>query len=137
MYLYFRYMWEANNSDATCKEATKAYEEAMCLCQWNFKPADPYLLQIALNLTTHLNNTNDTEMARVILNRVIQNTQEDNLENYDFLKKSYVELFLRYLNERLVRFQIIVRQKQIKIIELIEDRIPREFDDTIITRQRG
>jgi len=129
-------MWEANNSDIICKEATKAYEEAMSLCQWNFEPTDPYLLQIACNFTTHLNNTNDTDMAKVILKRVIQNIQKDDLENHDFLKKSYTELFLKYLNECLVRFQIIDRQKLIKIIELIEDRIPQEFDD-VITRRRG
>jgi len=128
-------MWEANNSDATCKEVTKAYNEAMSLCQWNFKPTDPYLLQIALNFTTHLINANNTDTAIVILKRVIQNAQEDDLENYDFLKKSYVELFLKYLNECLVRFQVIHNQK---MIELIENYLPLEslFDD-INTRRQG
>jgi len=128
-------MWEANNSDATSKEATKAYNEAMSICQWNFKPTDPYLLQIAVNLTTHLNNTNNTDRAIVVLKRVIQDTQGDDLKNYDFLKKSYVELFLKYLNECLVRFQIIHNQK---IIELIENHFPQEslFDD-VITRRQG
>ncbi|CAI6344844.1 unnamed protein product [Macrosiphum euphorbiae] len=132
---YYRYMWEANNSDATSKEATKAYNEAMSICQWNFKPTDPYLLQIAVNLTTHLNNTNNTDRAIVVLKRVIQDTQGDDLKNYDFLKKSYVELFLKYLNECLVRFQIIHNQK---IIELIENHFPQEslFDD-VTTRRQG
>jgi len=128
-------MWEANNSDATCKEVTKAYNEAMSICQWNFKPTDPYLLQIAINLTTHLNNTNNTDSAIVVLKRVIQDTQGDDLENYDLLKKSYVELFLKYLNECLVRFQIIHNQK---IIELIENHFPQEsLVDDVITRRQG
>ncbi|XP_060867555.1 14-3-3 protein gamma-like [Metopolophium dirhodum] len=132
---YYRYMWEANNSDATCKEATKAYNEALSICRWNFKPTDPYLLQITLNLTTHLNKTNNTDSAIVILKRVIQDTQEDDLQNYDFLKKSYVELFLKYLNECLVRFQIIQNQK---IIELIENYLPQEsLVDDVITRRQG
>jgi len=131
-------MWEASNSAETCAQATKAFEEALSLCQWNFEPSDPYLLHIAFNITTHLNNANDTEMAIVILKRVIQNIQEDDLENYEFLKKSYIELFLKYLNERLVRFQMIEHQKLIKTIELMEDRLPQEslFDDVII-RRRG
>jgi len=110
----------------------------MSLCQWNFEPSDPYLLHIAFNLTTHLNNTNDTGMAIVILKRVIQNTQMDDLENYDFLKKSYIELFLKHLNECLVRFQMIEHQKLIKTIEQMENHLPEEslFDD-VITRQRG
>jgi len=128
-------MWEANNNDVTCKEATKAYNEAISICQWNFKPTDPYLLQITLNLTRHLNNTNNTDSAITILKRVIQGTQDDDLENYDFLMKSYIELFLKYLNECLVRFQIIQNQK---IIELIENYLPREsLVDDVITRRQG
>jgi len=128
-------MWEANNNDVTCKEATKAYNEAISICQWNFKPTDPYLLQITLNLTRHLNNTNNTDSAISILKRVIQGTQDDDLENYDFLMKSYIELFLKYLNECLVRFQIIQNQK---IIELIENYLPREsLVDDVITRRQG
>lgn len=131
-------MWEASNNEETCAQATKAFEEALSLCQWNFKPSDPYLLHIAFNLTTHLNDVNDTEMAIVILKRVIQNTQEEDLENYDFLKKSYIELFLKYLNEHLVRFQMIEHQKLIKTIELMEDRLPQDaLLDDIITRRRG
>jgi len=131
-------MWEANNSDAYCKEATKAYNEAMSLCQWNFKPTDPYLLQIALNYTTHLNNADKTDMAIVILKNVIQDTQGEDLENYNFLKKSYVELCLKYLNKCLVRFQIINSQKLMKIIELIENSLSQEsLSDDVITRRRG
>jgi len=131
-------MWETNKNDSTCKEVTKAYYEAFSLCQWNFKPTDPYLLQIALNYTTHLKNVNDTEKAIAILKRVIEDTQEDDLKNYDFLKKLYVELFLKYLNECLVQFQMIHNQKIIKIIEPIENHLPQEslFDD-VITRRQG
>lgn len=93
----------------------------MSICQWNFKPTDPYLLQVALNFTTHLNNANNTEMAIVILKRVIQNAQAEDIQNYDFLKKSYVELVLKYLNESLLRLQNIVNQNQIQIIELMEE----------------
>jgi len=131
-------MWEANNSDATCREATKAFTEALSICEWNFEPSDPYLLQVAFNITTHLNNANDTDMAIVILKRVIQNTREDDLKNYDFLKKSYIELFLKYLNECLVRFQIIEHQKLIKTIEQFEDCLPQEsLFDNVTTRRRG
>ncbi|XP_015368580.1 PREDICTED: 14-3-3 protein zeta-like [Diuraphis noxia] len=136
--LYCRYTWEANNSDATCIVTTKAFEEAMSLCQWNFEPSDPYLLHIAFNLTTHLNNANDTDMAIVILKRVIQNAQENDLENYDFSTKSYIELFLKYLNECLARFQMIQHQKLIEAIERMQDHLPQDslYDD-VITRRRG
>ncbi|CAH1737948.1 unnamed protein product [Aphis gossypii] len=129
---YYRYMWEVNNDDAIYREATKAYQEAMSICQWNFKPTDPYLLQVALNFTTHLNNANNTEMAIVILKRVIQNAQTEDLQNYDFLKKSYVELVLKYLNESLLRFQNIFNQNQVQIIELME-----EFEIDYRSRRSG
>lgn len=125
-------MWEVNNDDAIYREATKAYQEAMSICQWNFKPTDPYLLQVALNFTTHLNNANNTEMAIVILKRVIQNAQTEDLQNYDFLKKSYVELVLKYLNESLLRFQNIYNQNQVQIIELME-----EFEIDYRSRRSG
>ncbi|KAF0748338.1 14-3-3 protein sigma-like [Aphis craccivora] len=128
----YRYVWEVNNDDAIYREATKAYQEAMSICQWNFKPTDPYLLQVALNFTTHLNNANNTEMAIVILKRVIQNAQTEDLQNYDFLKKSYVELVLKYLNESLLRFQNIVNQNQVQIIELME-----EFEINYRSRRSG
>ncbi|KAE9542944.1 hypothetical protein AGLY_002855 [Aphis glycines] len=129
---YYRYMWEVNNDDAIYREATKAYQEAMSICQWNFKPTDPYLLQVALNFTTHLNNANNTEMAIVILKRVIQNAQTEDLQNDDFLKKSYVELVLKYLNESLLRFQNIFNQNQVQIIELME-----EFEIDYRSRRSG
>jgi len=130
-------MWEINKSDAICKKATKAYQEAMSICQWNFEPTDPYLLQVALNFTTHLNNANNTEQAISILRIVIQNTHTEDLQNYDFLKKSYVELILKYLNETLIRFQNIFNKKLIRIIELIEEsennnRLPLQEDDIFV-----
>jgi len=136
-------MWEVNNSDTACKEATKAYQEAMSICQWNFEPTDPYLLHVALNFTTHLNSANDTDMAIVVLKRVIQDTQAEDLENYDFLNKSYIKLILKYLDENLVRFQITVDQKRMRMIELIEEseidnRLPEELLlDGVTTRRQG
>ncbi|XP_026807391.1 14-3-3 protein gamma-like [Rhopalosiphum maidis] len=140
--VYYRYMWEVNKSDAICKEATLAYQEALSICQWNFEPTNPYLLQVALNFTTHLNNANYTDIAINILNRVIQNIHTEDLQNYDSLKKSYVELILKYLNETLIRFQNIFNQKLKQIIELIEEseinyHLPEEVSDNIITRRLG
>ncbi|XP_025193506.1 14-3-3 protein beta/alpha-B-like [Melanaphis sacchari] len=139
---YCRYIWEVNNSDEICKEATKAYNEAMGICQWNFKSTDPYLLQVTLNFTTHLNNTNNTERATVILKRVIQNLQTEDVQHYDLLKKSYIDLVLKYLKENLVRFQNIINQKNIQIIQLIEefeinDYLHEELLDNLITRKQG
>lgn len=131
-----------NNNEETYRKATEAYQEAMSICQWNFEPTDPYLLQVASNLTTHLNDANETEKAIVILKKVIGDIKAEDLENYDFQKKSNVELILKYLNDSLVRFQIIFDQKLIDEHE-VDNRFPVLEDieesllDDLNTRRRG
>lgn len=44
----------------SCEEATKAYYNALAICNWNFEPTGMDLLQ-ALSYSMHLNKANLTK----------------------------------------------------------------------------
>lgn len=133
-------------------EATKAYYEAISICQWNFEATNPFLLQIAMEYTEHLNNTGNTCESIAILRGAIDSAQVD-LEKKDINQRlSMVELLLTNLNTNLQHFEDIFNQMELVqpnelidfeteagadsiFLRLMDIEMPRT--DVAISRQHG
>lgn len=109
-----------NNDDVNAgDEATKAYDEAFCMCQWNFEPTATCLLRLAVDYAVHLNDMDNPDLASTVLKRVVncarQCLQDENEMNATVANKSQVESLLIDLNTRSERFEAIADGKRLRL----------------------
>lgn len=135
-------MWEVSDDPVAYNVATKAYFEAISLCQWNFEPVDSYLLEVALDYTAHLRNGNNTDKAKLVVKNVIRNLQEYISENnHNTRKESNSELLLISLNNYLEKFRNIEDRIEIEELNIVEENVSdiiqfdEQLSDGIVLRQ--
>lgn len=122
-------MCEASSDATTYEQASVAYYEAMCMCQWNFEPTDVLLLQVAMSYTIHLINANHIHKAILILENTINDALEDR-DDHVSTNRPLVESLIECLNANLVHFQrIAVERKQVQSMGLELDEYSTEMID--------